>query len=100
MNDINNKKETYTCIYCKRTFGSMQALKGHLKDCKKRSLPREFEIGGLTFVCYMNPRKKIVGALNSMRRRPDVDERQFLGAVRFLEEAGIIHKINYSGYKK
>ncbi len=90
----------YTCKYCGTTFKSLQSLKSHLQNCPERSLPREFSKGKVSLVCYMNPKRRFVNALNSMIRKPDFDERQLLGAVRVLEEAGIIHRITMPEIQK
>ncbi len=83
----------YTCKYCGRTFKSLQSLKSHLQNCPKRSLPREFSKGKVTFICYMNPRRKVVNAVNSLLRKPDFNEQQLLGVVRYLQENGEVHRI-------
>lgn len=85
-------EKIYVCKYCGQSFASMQGLKSHLKNCPKRSLPKVFSKGKVTFVCYMNPRRRVVNAINSLLRKSDFDERQLLGVVRYLEEEGTVHR--------
>ena len=86
------ENKLFICKYCNRSFDSMQSLKSHLKNCPNRSLPKEFSKGKVTFICYMNPKRKVIHAVNALLRKPDFDEKQLLGVVRYLEEEGTVHR--------
>ena len=77
-----NRKE-YTCIYCGRVFPSKYSLNWHLPHCKKRRVLRVFEVDGVVFYVYLNPRKDYMKAL--VRMQDEVkNAKKFMGALQFL----------------
>ena len=83
-----NRKE-YTCIYCGRVFPSKYSLNWHLPHCKKRRVLRVFEVDGVVFYVYLNPRKDYMKAL--VRMQDEVkDAKKFMGALQLLVFHGIV----------
>ncbi len=84
-------EQQYTCIYCGKAFATKNGLNWHLPHCKKRAVLRVFEVEGIVFYVWLNPRKDHMAAL--LRMRDEIrDAKEFLGAVHYLERYGIVQR--------
>ena len=78
-----------TCIYCERVFANKNALYWHLPHCKLRSVLRVYEVEGVVFYVYLNPRKDHQKALIRLQQEVK-DAKEFLGALHYLQFYGIV----------
>lgn len=83
-----NQQES-TCMYCGRVFSTRNALYWHLPYCKKRRVLRVFEVEGIVFYVYLNPRKDYMKGL--VRMQDEIkDAKKFMGALQFLVFYGVV----------
>lgn len=87
---INEYIPLNKCAYCGKQFGNFQAIRSHLRACKKRAVMRYYICNEYIFGLLCNPAVKFLSAIEN-EIIVSGDPKLVLGAIRAYQHNGHIH---------